>query len=214
MQIKDFIPTEALSKDNTKAFIKVLDGVLDFKRTLIGGSKKCFVAGVNTDKKWILRQLTDFGFERLDENLPLESLQLLSINAANICSHWGSHVGLGMFISAICQGMASYNIEVVKNISRNLYLNSDLYGYLTWDSQDSHKFLVWDSDDLSMYYVLNLTVELPSKYDTEETRKAISQAIETNLKKFVGLTFRNINVDYQFTLDTEYYHSKLYSYFK
>jgi len=106
---RDKIPTLALSFPTTDAFVSLLDGLYNHKKSLQDHFFRAYTAALNPYRSDLERYLRDEGFPAFSEPLPMVVLHTLALNAGKIMSYRGSVIGVRLFLQSLTLGTVTAN---------------------------------------------------------------------------------------------------------
>ena len=210
MKFKDNIP-EKLLLGTTERFVNVLEALLDFKHENMFKALRVTNPALLNNPKWLLKNLTEFGFT-LSENTPIIVLQQLLLNMDRIVKAKGSKVGTEMFLSIMTLGEVILDDSQFYERISALIPNSLSNGYITDNIKDVY-YLVDDTDVLRSRSPLTITIK--SKFFNEDTKnaQAIKEYIEKEIVNWTGFNPGKTFTFYYEPREEFYYHKSLNKYF-
>lgn len=213
MSFSESIPNKLSEYRNVSAFMNVLDRLQEFKVELISGAFRTFNSAVLLDKKWLLKNLSEFGI-----TIPLEyPIQIISqylLNVDNVCRTRGSKIGLELYCSLLSFGEVYIDDKDFCRDSELLMLDSAYGGYITETNTRDFYYLCDDSDIINREVTLKITIKskyFNGQYPNEE--RVIKSYIESTIGDQLGFS-PNKNVLFNFEpRDDFYFHNLLNPYF-
>lgn len=213
MSFNEHIPDRVLEYSDPKKFIGVLDELYKFKQDKMFTALRHTNPILLTDKKWLIKKLSDYGVDFIPMEFPLEIIQQFLLNADVILGTRGSKKGFGLFLSAMTLGRVTFldysNFYAEPNI---LILNSRVQGNITGDNSSSNFYLVDDNSKINGS--VSLTATIRSFYFSDETTKAlIMDTIEKSYPMFLGFSPNRQVTFNTSTASQPYFHSLLNRFF-
>lgn len=215
MSFRENIPNIVSEHSNTSAFIDVLDGLNDYKTSIISEYIRSCNPALLTDKKWLIKNLSDYGITNIPLELPTNILIQMLLNADVICRTRGSKIGLELYCSVLSLGQVTIDDSEFYSAPEFITLDSNIQGFVTEDTDHSTLYIVDDTNIAEPEGILNVTIS--SKYfggtTYAEEAEVIKTFIETTLPKHIGFSPRT-TINYTYTLRSAfYYHELLNPYF-
>lgn len=214
MSFSENIPSKVLENSYTKEFASLLDSLQNFKSESLFSAIRTNNFALLTDKKWILKRLTDFGLENIPIELPLIVLQQMLLNADSFNRLRGSKIGVQFYCSILSLGEVTIDDSSFFSESKLLILDSLEQSFIT---EDNSKKIFYLCDDSSLINpAMSLGIEIKSKFFKEEFSaygNTIKQYIEASIIDYVGFN-SNLHIDYTYQeRDDFYYHELLNKFF-
>lgn len=211
MRFSDNIPEQVLQAPNTKAFLGVLDLLQEYKTEEIQKTLRVNNFGVLLDNKWLIKRLADFGLDDIPLGYPTEILLQLLLNIDTFFGTRGCKIGVEFMVSVLTLGTVQVIDDEFFVSPDNIVLNSFTNGYLTGNSDDSHKYLVSDSEQVGL--VRKLVVNVATPYWGVDKPIEVAQYTRQKLREWVGFA-EDVDIEINFTYSpTKFYHKLLNPYF-
>lgn len=208
------VPEVALESPNTSGFLSVLDKLQEHKTLIVTEAIRATSNyAVTTNKKWIIKHLSDFGVVGVTEEFPLSVLQQLLLNVGVLFGTRGSKIGLELFCSLMSLGEVSIDDSKVYVRPSNIILDSIYQGHLTGSNSEDFFYLVGDNDILNPKTSIKIAIK--SKYfngNYPKESEAIKGYITSNVQFWLGFSNTRQEISFQAANDF-YYHRLLNKYF-
>lgn len=214
MLFSDTIPSPLTEHPNVSQFMGVLDSLQTHKKECIFKALRAHNPSILMDKKWLLKQLQDYGVTGLPLGIPIQVLQQYLLNVDTICGLRGSRIGLELFCSVLSLGKATIDDEMFFVRPTALILDSPSQGLLTDDNSGNDFFLVDESSDINGMAVIGITIESKFFQDTKSSEYlTIKNYLENAVGDYLGFSpHRRINMAF-LPSDKFHFHKLLNPYF-
>ena len=210
MKLSEYIP-ERIKERTTSGFYDTLDALLSYKEGEIARALRVNNPVLLNDNKWLIRNLADYGFSGIPQELPTAVLQQVLLNAGTLIRTRGSKVGVELFCSVFSLGEVTLDDSEYYTESGLLIPNSSVQGFLTDDSDKTHFFILDDTEDLIDIEPLYINIESP--YIRTEYFDVIREFLQNTISSWLGFNPGKI-VRFSFiNRNTPYYHRLLNNYF-
>lgn len=143
MQFSKSIPDKVFENATSAHFIAVLDSLQEYKQGMIADSIRSYNPILCNNKKWLKKYLADLGFGGVPDDLPINVLQQMLLNADTIMRLRGSYQGLEFFVSVVSLGEVTIDASNFLGSLKRIYPDSLAYGYITGSKSDiDHKYMI------------------------------------------------------------------------
>lgn len=216
MLFSDSLPDAISEHPNVSRFSEVLNELHTYKKRVVFEALRVHNPSILTDRKWLLKQLQDYGVEGFPLDYPIQVLQQYLLNINTICSLRGSAIGLELFCSVLSLGEVTVDDSQFFNPSVSLFLDSPSRGFLSTDNSvdTRHLFLIDDSETFNPRMPLDITIK--SKFFSDSSSPeclAVKKYIETFVGGFITFSSNSIiNITFQ-AADNYYFHELLNPHF-
>jgi len=162
MSIRDNIPEKVLESLNTSKFVDVLDAVQSTEFLAITKAHRIHNAAICTDKKWLIKDLENYGVVDFPFEIPLAVMQQFLLNLNTVTSIKGSKKGIEFYCSVLSLGEVSVDDSLFYSNSGIFLLNSPTSGTIVGNSEDSKNYLVGNNAEINPK--IFLTIAVASRY--------------------------------------------------
>lgn len=209
-------PDEIKVNPNAEKFLKVLDGVEEYKQIEVDKALRFYRSPVNFNNLFLRKRLNfDYGFPTIPADFPKDVLDALLLNANDINALRGSKIGLHLWLWCLTFGNITINDTGFYPLPQYLLLDTLDLSYLdqftpnvaTNPPSIPDLFLF---DDVSQMGQTILTIDIVTKYDTHPS---IPAYITTHIKKYIGFVTSNALITINFTNGPYVTHSLPYQKF-
>jgi len=211
---RDKIPEAVLESQEVSNFVSILDGLQEYKTESINKALRVHNPLLSLDKKWLIKQLEEYGVYGFPEGIPMEILTQFVGNIAVITSFRGSKLGAILLCSVLTEGEVTLDDTEYYKEPKLLLLNSPNSALLVGDTDDQRLFLASDTDDLNDFKTLDISIESPlwKAEASVEVQDIIKDFLEKMLLRYVPYSNApTINVTYT-DRETRYIHPHLNSF--
>lgn len=207
MSYRKEIP-EVLFEDNTPLdnFVKVLDGVEEYKVGEIEKSARFLKTPLLSDLLWLRKKAEDYGYKNLPNNLVKEQLDALILNANDIMACKGSYEGLYLWLWSLTFGNITINSISFFPLPNYIQLSDLTYGFVSEINPVNNTTLYLFSG-VGNFGSSVLDVVINTKYYLQPNLK---EYIENHIKDHVG--FLDINAVVTITLNNGVYNTSTHPY--
>lgn len=209
MYIKDLFPDRLQEFSNPNNFAEVMDSLQQYKQEIVSESLRVYNPALLTDKKWLLKRLSDYGITDMPIELPLIIIQQYLLNSDVIFRTRGSKIGIELYCSVLSLGEVTVDDSDFYYFPKNLVLSSTVQGFITDNSEGDQFHLVGDTDILDN--VSSLVITIKSKYfngNYPDEAKYIQQYLKDSINANIGFATKK-DVTFVFESNTEFYFHKL-----
>lgn len=209
MYIKDLFPDRLQEFSNPNNFAEVMDSLQQYKQEIVSESLRVYNPALLTDKKWLLKRLSDYGITDMPIELPLIIIQQYLLNSDVIFRTRGSKIGIELYCSVLSLGEVTVDDSDFYYFPKNLVLSSTVQGFITDNSEGDQFHLVGDTGILDN--VSSLVITIKSKYfngNYPDEAKYIQQYLKDSINANIGFTTKK-DVTFVFESNTEFYFHKL-----
>ena len=212
MSFSKYIPDRVLEFSDPNKFTEVLDELYKFKQDKMFTALRHTNPILLTDKKWLIKKLSDYGVDFIPMEFPLEIIQQFLLNADVILGTRGSAKGFELFLSVMTLGEVKVDYSDFYTEPSILILNSRVQGKLTGDNVSGNYYLV--DDDSQVNGNVSLEVTINSSYFSDSTiKELIMGTIEKVYPMFLGFS-PNCQVTFTTSVASKpYFHSLLNRFF-
>ena len=211
MSFSNYIPDRVLEFSNPDKFTRVLDELYKFKQDKMFNALRHTNPILLTDRKWLIKKLSDYGVDFIPMEFPLEIIQQFLLNADVILGTRGSAKGFELFLSTMTLGKVSVNYTNFYAKPNGLILNSRVQGNITGDNLSDTFYLVGTSQ---MNGRVTLTITISSSYFSDgATKNLIMDTIRRAYPMFLGFSPNREVVFNTSTASKPYFHSLLNKFF-
>ena len=212
MSFSKYIPDRVLEFSDPNKFTEVLDELYKFKQDKMFTALRHTNPILLTDKKWLIKKLSDYGVDFIPMEFPLEIIQQFLLNADVILGTRGSAKGFELFLSVMTLGEVKVNCTNFYAEPNILILDSRVQGNITGDSSLGIFYLV--DDDSQINGKVTLTVTISSPYFSDKTTKTlIMDTIRRVHPMFLGFSPNREVTFNTSTASKPYFHSLLNKFF-
>lgn len=196
------VPEEVSSYPTTKQFLDVLDSLHLYKQGIIAEALRANNPLICLDEIWLLRYLSDNGFTKVPEGIPVLILQQMALNADIIFRLRGSLLGLQILCNICTLGFVEVDTSDFIKDFKYLLPNSTIDGFITdSNDQDTWRYLI-DNNKLNKDRSLTITISGGIRND------AIEQFLNAAVEDYVGF-HPNCTITIQFQ-DSRFSVSEVY----
>lgn len=209
MYIKDLFPDRLQEFSNPNNFAEVMDSLQQYKQEIVSESLRVYNPALLTDKKWLLKRLSDYGITDMPIELPLIIIQQYLLNSDVIFRTRGSKIGIELYCSVLSLGEVTVDDSDFYYFPKNLVLSSTVQGFITDNNEGDQFHLVGDTDILDN--VSSLVITIKSKYfngNYPDEAKYIQQYLKDSINANIGFATKK-DVTFVFESNTEFYFHKL-----
>lgn len=212
MSFSKYIPDRVLEFSDPNRFTEVLDELYKFKQDKMFTALRHTNPILLTDKKWLIKKLSDYGVDFIPMEFPLEIIQQFLLNADVILGTRGSAKGFELFLSVMTLGEVKVDYSNFYTEPSILILNSRVQGNLTGDNVSGSYYPV--DDDSQVNGNVSLEVTINSSYFSDSTiKELIMDTIEKVYPMFLGFS-PNCQVTFTTSAASKpYFHSLLNRFF-
>lgn len=212
MSFSKYIPDRVLEFSDPNKFAGVLDELYKFKQDKMFTALRHTNPILLTDKKWLIKKLSDYGVDFIPMEFPLEIIQQFLLNADVILGTRGSARGFELFLSAMTLGEVNVDYSKFYAEPNILILDSRVQGNVTGDNSAGNFYLV--SDNSQVNGTMTLTATIKSSYFSDEvTKTLIMDVIEKSYPMFLGFSPNRQVTFNTSTASKPYFHSLLNKFF-
>ena len=212
MSFSKYIPDRVLEFSDPNKFAGVLDELYKFKQDKMFTALRHTNPILLTDKKWLIKKLSDYGVDFIPMEFPLEVIQQFLLNADVILGTRGSAKGFELFLSAMTLGEVNVDYSKFYAEPNILILDSRVQGNVTGDNSAGNFYLVSDNSQVNGTMTLTATIKSPY-FSDEATKTLIMDAIEKSYPMFLGFS-PNRQVTFNTSMASKpYFHSLLNKFF-
>lgn len=204
MSYRDRIPEAVLESSNVDKFISVLDGIQDFKTSIISKSLQSYNLGLLYNREWVIKRLLEVGV-KVPTNYPLEPLRQLLLNVDTILRCRGSSIGLELICSVLTLGEVSVDASRYWTDSTIIQLDSVQKGFIT-DDEVPNLFLCSELEEVSLKGALSITIRTPYAQDV------VQDFVMTACKEYLTFNDADVSITYEHS-DNYHFHRLLNKFF-
>lgn len=211
---RDKIPGAVLESQEVSSFVNVLDGLQEYKTESINNALRVHNPLLSLDKKWLIKQLEEYGVYGFPERVPMGILIQFIGNISTITSYRGSKLGITLLCSVLTEGEITIDDTEYYKEPKLLLLNAPNSALLVGDTTDQRLFLASNTDDLNDFKTLDILIESPlwKTGASVEIQNSIKDFLEKMLLRYVPYSNSpTINVAYT-DRETKYIHPQLNSF--
>ena len=212
MSFSKYIPDRVLEFSDPNKFAGVLDELYKFKQDKMFTALRHTNPILLTDKKWLIKKLSDYGVDFIPMEFPLEIIQQFLLNADVILGTRGSAKGFELFLSAMTLGEVNVDYSKFYAEPNILILDSRVQGNVTGDNSAGNFYLVGDNSQVNGTMTLTATIK-SSYFSDEVTKTLIMDVIEKSYPMFLGFSPNRQVTFNTSTASMPYFHSLLNKFF-
>lgn len=211
MSFNSQIPEQVLASPNTQKFVSVLDALNEVKSNIIFTSLRVYNPALLSNKKWLIKRLSDYGVSFIPVEFPLPVIQQFLLNADIILGTRGSKRGLEILLSVLTLGQVTVDDSRFYTDPKVLLLNSIIQGHIVGDSNDPKFYLIGDSDIINP--AVSITINISSIFFSGSYSEIIKDTIRKVVPTWLGFSpNKTITVNFN-TASSYYFHPSLNRYF-
>lgn len=216
MSFSSSIPNRLQEHYAVMEFMSVMDGLQNVKTEIIAEAFRVYNYALISDRKWLLKLLSDFGVSDIPFDYPMQILQQYLLNADTVLRTRGSKIGIELYCSLLSFGEVSVDDSLFYVPSKFLLLDSPDQGYITGDTEARRCYLTEDSNVIDTNGPLLITIR--SRYfngDLQNEAKVIKGYLSRSIVKWLPFGHNKANRVLFTYLPREefYFHNLLNSYF-
>lgn len=182
------IPEVVLTENpEASAFVDVLDGLQEYKTENINKALRVYNPILSLDKKWLIKQLEEFGVFNFPDTIPMEILVQFVGNISNIMGLRGSKLGVEFVCSLLTFGEVTVTDSTYYSAPKLFLLDSPNSALAVDDTTDPRLYLVTNTSDLKDNKTVTIAIRSPlwSTGASEEIQEVVSGFLEQFLKAYV-----------------------------
>lgn len=184
MSFSSSIPNRLQEHYAVMEFMSVMDGLQNVKTEIIAEAFRVYNYALISDRKWLLKLLSDFGISDIPFDYPVQILQQYLLNADTVLRTRGSKIGIELYCSLLSFGEVTIDDSDFYGVSPLLSLDSSVQGYIIEDNASEKYYLCDNNEDINEEVTLSITIK--SKYFDGGHEKESSV-----IKKYIGATIGN-----------------------
>lgn len=170
------IPSLALSFPNTDGLVSVLDGMYNYKKSQQDHFFRAYNDALNPYRSALEIYLTDCGFPKFAEPLPMVVLHTMALNAGNIMRYRGSRRGILLFLHSLSLGRVTLQLDDFFPKSLAISPNDLDTGFLPGDPADD-AWYVYSADEESLDSSFSAHIETIFNENTSVKRYITSHLV-------------------------------------
>lgn len=190
-------PDEIKVNPNAEKFLKVLDGMEEYKQIEVDKAHRFYRSPVNFNHLFLRKRLNfDYGFPTIPADFPKDVLDALLLNANDINALRGSKIGLHLWLWCLTFGNITINDTGFYPLPQYLLLDTLDLSYL--DQFDPNVATnppaipdLFMFEDVSQFGQTTMTITIQTKY---ELHPSIPTYITTHLKKYLTFVTSNASI--------------------
>lgn len=182
------IPEVVLTENpEASAFVDVLDGLQEYKTENINKALRVYNPILSLDKKWLIKQLEEFGVFNFPDTIPMEILVQFVGNISSIMGLRGSKLGVEFVCSLLTFGEVTVTDSTYYSTPKLFLLDSPNSALAVDDTADPRLYLVTNTSDLKDNKTVTIAIESPlwSIGASEEIQEIVSGFLEQFLRTYV-----------------------------
>jgi len=182
------IPEVVLMENpEASAFVDVLDGLQEYKTENINKALRVYNPILSLDKKWLIKQLEEFGVFNFPDTIPMEILVQFVGNISSIMGLRGSKLGVEFVCSLLTFGEVTVTDSTYYSAPKLFLLDSQNSALAVDDTADPRLYLVTNTSDLKDNKTVTIAIESPlwSIGASEEIQEIVSGFLEQFLTTYV-----------------------------
>lgn len=176
---------EDFREGSPEAFLKVLDGVYDFKRDVVRKASRIYCPPLAMNTAYLRKAAQDLGWPTVPEDFSKLVLDAMILNTESVFSQAGTYRGIDHWLRVITQGEPTYAGRL---LPKELYivLNDSLRGFFSGsDNWDGTHFLSLFSGSPVDVIPGNLAIQIATPYAAQLSVKTY---LEQTIRQMIGFT--------------------------
>lgn len=188
------IPEAFQLSPDSQDFIKVLDGLQQYKDGIIFKSTRIYNPVLLTNRGFMRKFLKEFGWPDIPEDFPKKILDNMYLNAEHVFRLQGSKIGLEYLLRVLTCGSITIDDQDFFPKSSYIILDDLDYGYLFTETDYPKNILyLYDGEDSFLPRFLTIGIKTPYWY-----LQSLKDYINTNIYRFIGFTDANTTLTITF----------------
>lgn len=198
MRYRNQIPPALLLSPDADKFVLVLDGLEQYKESIVEDSTRFYRPPVFTDLKWLRKKVEDLGYPPVPTDFPKEILDAMLLNAQNVMALKGSKLGLTYWLWTLTFGGITVDDSQFYPLG-DYIIPSDLdFGFVSEVAPLTSDTLYLFSDAAD-FGVQILTIGIATKYVYMLT---LRNYIHKHIKEFISFADDNTQINITFVPGT------------